>query len=52
MNDTMYVSKDAFERMREELRRMKSVDRPAASRAIAEAREKGESERKMQNMIL
>ena len=42
MSDTMYVSKDAFERMRQELQRMKSVDRPAASRAIAEAREKGD----------
>jgi transcription elongation factor GreA len=28
--------------MREELQRMKSIDRPAASRAIAEAREKGD----------
>ena len=28
--------------MREELHRMKSVDRPAASRAIGEAREKGD----------
>ena len=42
MNDVMYVSKEAFERMRQELQRMKSVDRPAASRAIAEAREKGD----------
>ena len=38
----MYVSKEAFESMKEELHRMKSVDRPAASRAIAEAREKGD----------
>jgi len=42
MNDIMYVSKDSFEKMRQELQRMKSVDRPAASRAIAEAREKGD----------
>lgn len=42
MNDTMYVSKNAFEKMRKELQQMKSVDRPAASRAIAEAREKGD----------
>ena len=42
MNDVMYVSKNAFEKMRQELQRMKSVDRPAASRAIAEAREKGD----------
>jgi len=38
----MYVSKEAFESMKEELHRMKAVDRPAASRAIAEAREKGD----------
>lgn len=38
----MYVSKEAFEKMKEDLQRMKSVDRPAASRAIAEAREKGD----------
>jgi len=42
MSDTVYVSKDAFEKMRQELQHMKSVDRPAASRAIAEAREKGD----------
>src|SRR5947207_13655203 len=42
MSDTMYVSKEAFEKMRQELQRMKSVDRPAASKAIAEAREKGD----------
>jgi transcription elongation factor GreA len=38
----MYVTKETFDKMREELQRMKSVDRPAASRAIAEAREKGD----------
>lgn len=38
----MYVSKNAFEKMRQELQHMKSFDRPAASRAIAEAREKGD----------
>ncbi|MGC8749793.1 transcription elongation factor GreA [Hydrotalea sp.] len=37
-----YVTKETFEKMREELQRMKSVDRPAAARAIAEAREKGD----------
>ena len=42
MNDVMYVSKNAFEKMRQELQHMKSVERPAASRAIAEAREKGD----------
>jgi transcription elongation factor GreA len=42
MSDIMYVSKEAFESMKEELRHMKSIQRPAASRAIAEAREKGD----------
>ena len=37
-----YVTKETFEKMREELQHMKAVDRPAASRAIAEAREKGD----------
>ena len=38
----MYVTKETFEKMRKELHRMKSVDRPASSRAIGEAREKGD----------
>ncbi len=38
----MYVSKESFESMKEELHHMKTVQRPAASRAIAEAREKGD----------
>ena len=42
MSDFNYVSKEAFEQMKVDLHRMKSVDRPAASRAIAEAREKGD----------
>lgn len=42
MSDTMYVSKEMFEKMKVELQQMKAVERPAASRAIAEAREKGD----------
>ncbi len=42
MSDVMYVSKESFEKMRAELHEMKAVQRPAASRAIAEAREKGD----------
>ncbi|MEP6845319.1 MAG: transcription elongation factor GreA [Panacibacter sp.] len=42
MTDVMYVSKEAYENMKEELHHMKAVERPAASRAIAEAREKGD----------
>ncbi|MEI9933872.1 MAG: hypothetical protein WDM71_03275 [Ferruginibacter sp.] len=40
MSTTNYVTKETFEQMRVELQQMKSIDRPAASRAIAEAREK------------
>ncbi|MCU7694000.1 transcription elongation factor GreA [Haoranjiania flava] len=42
MTEVMYVSKETFEKMQEELQRMKTIDRPAASKAIAEAREKGD----------
>jgi len=42
MADTNYVTNDTFERMRKDLHALKSIDRPAASRAIAEAREKGD----------
>ncbi len=42
MNATNYVSQETFEKMQAELHTLKSVDRPAASAAIAEAREKGD----------
>jgi transcription elongation factor GreA len=42
MSDIIYVSRETLEQMKAELQRMKTVDRPAASRAIAEAREKGD----------
>jgi transcription elongation factor GreA len=42
MSGTNYVTKETFEKMQEELHHMKSVERPAASRAIGEAREKGD----------
>lgn len=38
----MYVTKETLELMRAELQHMKGVERPAASKAIAEAREKGD----------
>jgi transcription elongation factor GreA len=41
-SDTNYVTQDTFEKMQEELHQLKAVERPAASRAIAEAREKGD----------
>lgn len=37
-----YVTQETFDKMREELQKLKSVDRPAAALAIAEAREKGD----------
>lgn len=42
MSDIQYVTKDTLELMKAELQKLKGVDRPAASRAIAEAREKGD----------
>ncbi len=42
MSATNYVTQDTFDKMQQELHHMKSVDRPAASKAIAEAREKGD----------
>src|SRR6059058_3905297 len=37
-----YVTKETFEAMKAELQHKKGVERPAAARAIAEAREKGD----------
>lgn len=42
MSGFNYVTKDTLEHMKAELQRMKGVDRPAASKAIAEAKEKGD----------
>jgi transcription elongation factor GreA len=42
MADTNYVTQETFEKMQEELHQLKAVERPAASKAIAEAREKGD----------
>jgi transcription elongation factor GreA len=42
MSSVLYVSKETLEQMKGELHRMRTVDRPAAARAIAEAREKGD----------
>src|SRR5678816_3347990 len=42
MSGILYVTKETLEQMKAELVKMKSVDRPAASKAIAEAREKGD----------
>ena len=42
MNEIQYVIQETLEKMKVDLKKMKGVDRPAASRAIAEAREKGD----------
>jgi len=42
MSGFTYYTKDALEHLRAELQKLKAVERPAASKAIAEAREKGD----------
>jgi len=42
MSGTNYVTAETFDRLKTELQHLKAVDRPAASHAIAEAREKGD----------
>ena len=42
MSQINYVTKHTFEQMKNELQHMKGVERPAASKAIGEAREKGD----------
>jgi transcription elongation factor GreA len=42
MADVNYVTQETFEKMQAELHSLKTIDRPAASAAIAEAREKGD----------
>ena len=42
MSELMSFKHETLEQLKNELQKMRSVDRPAASRAIAEAREKGD----------
>ncbi|HRP18803.1 MAG TPA: transcription elongation factor GreA, partial [Ginsengibacter sp.] len=42
MTQISYVTQETFEEMQKELQKMKAVDRLAVSKAIAEAREKGD----------
>ncbi|MDD4617012.1 MAG: transcription elongation factor GreA [Alphaproteobacteria bacterium] len=42
MNDKVPMTKAGYERLEEELRRLKGVERPAIVKAIAEAREHGD----------
>src|ERR1700722_8056513 len=42
MSDINYFTKESLQHLQKELQKLKTVDRPAASKAIAEARENGE----------
>jgi transcription elongation factor GreA len=42
MSTVQYVTKETLEQMKADLQHMRAVERPAASKAIAEAREKGD----------
>ena len=42
MSGLQYMTKETLETMKAELQHMRGVERPAAARAIAEAREKGD----------
>jgi transcription elongation factor GreA len=42
MSSVQYVTKETLEQMKADLHQLRAVERPAASRAIAEAREKGD----------
>src|SRR6188508_1370138 len=42
MSDVNYVTQETFNKMQEEVQHLRGVERPAAARAIAEAREKGD----------
>ncbi len=42
MNQVKYFTKEGLDKLKEELERLKSVERPAISQQIAEAREKGD----------
>ena len=42
MNEVKYFTKEGLDKLKEELEQLKSVERPAISQQIAEAREKGD----------
>jgi len=42
MTGIQYITRETLDQMKAELQHLKAVERPAASRAIAEAREKGD----------
>ncbi len=42
MNEVKYFTEDGLQKLKDELERLKSIERPAISQQIAEAREKGD----------
>jgi transcription elongation factor GreA len=42
MNDTMYVTEEGLQKLKEELEQLRNIERPAISKQIAEARDKGD----------
>lgn len=42
MTDTLYVTEEGLQKLKEELEHLRGVDRPMISRQIAEARDKGD----------
>jgi transcription elongation factor GreA len=42
MSEITYLTKEGMEKLKQELHELKAVERPKISRAIAEAREKGD----------
>ncbi len=42
MAEFLYVTEDGLQKLKDELEQLKTVDRPALSKAIAEARDKGD----------
>ena len=42
MNDIIYLSKEGYDNLKEELRRLKTIERPSIINQISEARDKGD----------
>jgi transcription elongation factor GreA len=42
MNDTLYVTEEGLQKLKEELIQLRNVERPSISKQIAEARDKGD----------
>jgi transcription elongation factor GreA len=42
MNDTLYVTEEGLQKLKEELEQLRNVERPSISKQIAEARDKGD----------